>query len=95
MFGLIILVHYLPPRLSELASLIAPGGYLFVETIGGHGDNWLELPPAGALKQALNSEFSICFYRERQVAKLGRDAASVQLLVKKCILGEPRHLAVR
>jgi SAM-dependent methyltransferases len=82
-FGLIVLVHFLPQSLGALTSLVAPGGYLFIETIGGQGGNWLELPPAGALEQALGRDFSFCFYKERQVGKRGTSAVSVRLLAKK------------
>ena len=86
-FGLIVLVHFLPQSLSALTSLVAPEGYLFIETIGGQGGNWLELPPAGAVEQALGRDFSFCFYKERQVGKQGTNAVSVRLLARKRGLG--------
>jgi SAM-dependent methyltransferase len=82
-FGLVVLVHFLPQSLSPLTSLVVPEGYLFIETIGGQGGNWLALPPAGTLERVLGRDFSFCFYKEQRVGKLGTDAVCVRLLAKR------------
>ena len=55
------------------------GGYLLIETVGGYGGNYLELPKASELRRVLRRAFDITVYSERKVAPRGTDAVSVQL----------------
>jgi hypothetical protein len=39
-------------------SSLVPGGHLYIETVGGQGENYLELPAAGELHQLLSPLFA-------------------------------------
>ncbi len=82
--GAIVDVHFLLSRLFPLfeKSLI-PGGYLLLETVPGHGGNYLELPRAGMIKEILQSGFQLEFYRERYVGPENYKAVTVQALAKR------------
>lgn len=82
--GGIVDVHFLSFRLFPLfeKSLI-PGGYLLVETVAGHGGNYLELPKAGMIKETLQTGFRLEFYKERYVGPETYKAVTVQALAKR------------
>jgi SAM-dependent methyltransferase len=83
-FSAITCVHFLKIELfDELWSALVEGGYLFIETFGGQGRNYLELPKAGQLRDLLSSRFNISFYEEKKVGPIGYDAVSVKLLAQK------------
>ena len=51
---------YLPVRLlSVFAESLRTGGYLFLETIGGQGGNYAQLPDAGFVKATLGNSFCV------------------------------------
>jgi SAM-dependent methyltransferase len=83
-FSAIVCVHYLNAALFPCfhASLV-PGGHLFIETVGGQGQNYLELPTAGELHQLLSPSFTLQFYRERPVGPAASDRRAVKLLGQK------------
>ncbi len=57
-FDALLIVHFIPAYWDELLVLLRPGGLLFVETMGGQGGNYLELPRAGVdLRHRLDSTF--------------------------------------
>jgi hypothetical protein len=64
------------------SSLVA-GGYLYIETFGGHGKNYLDLPKAGQLQGLLSKDFHLPFYRERKVGPADYDAVAVKLFAQK------------
>jgi len=82
--GGIVDVHFLSFRLLPLfeKSLI-PGGYLLLETVPGHGGNYLELPRAGMIKEILQSGFQLEFYKEHYVGPENYKAVTVQALAKR------------
>jgi SAM-dependent methyltransferase len=83
-FSAITCVHFLKIELFDCFwSALVPGGYLFIETFGGHGQNHLDLPKAGQLHDLLSGRFDISFYHENKVGPIGYDAVSVRLLAKK------------
>jgi SAM-dependent methyltransferase len=83
-FSAIICVHFLKIDLLDLIwSALVVGGHLFIETFGGHGQNHLDLPKAGQLRDLLSSRFNISFYQEKKVGPIGYDAVSVKLLAQK------------
>jgi SAM-dependent methyltransferase len=83
-FSAITCVHFLKIELlDEFWSALVVGGYLFIETFGGHGQNHLDLPKAGQLRDLLSSRFNISFYQEKKVGPIGYDAVSVKLLAQK------------
>lgn len=83
-FAGIICVHFLNVALfgAFRASLVA-GGCLYIETFGGHGGNYLDLPKAGQLRDLLSKDFDLPFYRERKVGPAGYDAVAVTLFARK------------
>jgi SAM-dependent methyltransferase len=83
-FAGIICVHYFNIDLFEMfcTSLIS-GGYLYLETFGGHGQNFREFPPAGQFRELLSKYFKLQFYREIKVGPVGYDAVTVRLFARK------------
>jgi hypothetical protein len=59
------------------------GGHLFIETFGGHGENYLELPKADEIRQALKG-YELIFYNERSVGPTSQNAVVVKALAQKC-----------
>jgi hypothetical protein len=83
-FGAIICVHFLDTDLFDACrSSLVTGGYLYIETFGGHGGNYVDLPKAGQLHDLLSRHFRLPFYRERAVGPVGCGAVSVKLLGQK------------
>jgi hypothetical protein len=82
--GGIINVQFLLPDLFPLFEYsLSPGGYLLLESVPGHGKNYLELPKAGELMRCLEKGFEIEQYKERKVGPSDYDAVTVRLLAKK------------
>lgn len=82
--GAIINVHFLLPQLfSFYERSISAGGFLLLETVPGHGGNYLELPRAGALRLAFERAFELEFYRERKAGPPEFDAVTVHLLARR------------
>jgi SAM-dependent methyltransferase len=83
-FSGIICVHFLNVELfgAFRSSLIA-GGYLYIETFGGHGGNYLDLPKSGRLRDLLSKDFDFQFYREKKVGPVGYNAVTVKLFARK------------
>jgi len=83
-FAGIICVHYFNIDLFEMFSTsLISGGFLYLETFGGHGQNFLELPPAGQVRELLSKDFQLQFYRENKVGPTGYDAVTVRLFARK------------
>ena len=83
-FAGIICVHYFNIELFEMFSTsLISGGFLYLETFGGHGQNFRELPPAGQFRELLSKDFQLQFYRENKVGPMGYDAVSVRLFARK------------
>jgi SAM-dependent methyltransferase len=86
-FSAIICIHFLGVDLLPLfgASLVA-GGYLYIETFGGHGQNYLDLPKEGQLRDAVVAAgFQLLSYRERKVGPANSSAVSVKLWAQKSV----------
>jgi hypothetical protein len=83
-FAGIICVHYFNIDLFEMfsTSLISEG-FLYLETFGGHGQNFRELPPAGQFRELLSKNFQLQFYRENKVGPIGCNAVTVRLFARK------------
>ncbi len=82
--GGIVNVHFLLPDLFPLFEYsLSPGGYLLLETVPGHGQNYLELPRTQEVKGYLEKGFEIEQYKERKVGPADYDAVTVRLLAKK------------
>ena len=78
------LVHFLLPELfPKICSSLKMGSYLLIETVGGQGENYLQLPPRGRLRQRLSRCFEFDVYEERSVGPIGQSAVAVKLLARK------------
>jgi SAM-dependent methyltransferase len=83
-FAGIICVHFLNVALfGAFRSSLVAGGCLYVETFGGHGGNYLDLPKAGQLHDLLSKDFHLSFYREKKVGPPGCNAVTVKLFARK------------
>jgi SAM-dependent methyltransferase len=83
-FSGIVCIHFLNIELFQaFRSSLVGGGYLYIETFGGHGQNYLDLPKAGHLRDLLSKEFDLQFYREKKVGPVGYDAVTVKLFARK------------
>lgn len=80
----IICVHFamidLIPRF--LFSLHA-GGCLYIETFGGQGQNYRDLPRAQQLRQLLSRHVQFEYYKERRVGPPESDRVTVTLFAKR------------
>lgn len=82
--GAIVAVHFLDTRLlGNFSRSVVPGGHLFLETFGGQGGNYLDLPAAGELRGLLEPDFELLFYREKEVGPPNRRAVTVKLLGRR------------
>jgi len=82
--GGIINVHcMLTALLPAFAISLTPQAYLLLETVPGHGANYLELPQRSALKATLELAFDMAFYKERSAGPSERDAVAVKLLARR------------
>jgi SAM-dependent methyltransferase len=82
--GGIINVHFLLPSLFPFfESSLAEQAYLLLETVPGHGGNYLELPEAGLLRAAFEKSFVFEFYRERPAGPRSLQRVTVQLLARR------------
>jgi SAM-dependent methyltransferase len=83
-FSGIICVHFLELELlPAMRSSLAPGGLLYIETIGGQGENHLDLPAAGSLRRFLTRDFEFIFYEERPAGPVSADKSAVKLLARR------------
>ena len=76
-------IFWTPIFLTRFAASLVPSGHVYIETFGGHGGNYLDLPKAGQLRDWLSRHFRLVFYRERQAGPTDSGAVSVKLLAKK------------
>ena len=83
-FDAVICVHFdFRPILGRLLGALRRGGYAYLETFGGYGCNYLELPAAGYLKERLANSFEISTYIERKVRSQTIDAVTVRTFFRK------------
>lgn len=83
-FAAVICVHFLDEEILPLIQTsLCWGGHLFIETIGGQGENHRDLPGAGALQKLLSPRFSFKFYEERPVGPACFRKVAVKLLAQK------------
>ncbi|MGB9069374.1 MAG: class I SAM-dependent methyltransferase [Candidatus Acidiferrales bacterium] len=82
--GGIINIHFFSPSLvPAFERSLAPGGYLLLETVPGCGGNYLELPKAGAVRNAFGTGHEFEFYNEHRVGPNGFDAVTVRMLARR------------
>jgi len=83
-FSSILCIHYpLQNILADFDDQLIDGGHLFIETFGGQGGNYLELPKADEIRQALKA-YKLLFYHERPVGPISQNSVVVKTLAQKC-----------
>lgn len=82
-FSAVVCVHYPAQEIIEnLKSSVREGGFIYIETFGGQGGNYLQLPKAGELRAALTG-YDLLFYRERSVGPTTSNSVVVLALAQK------------
>ena len=82
--GGIVNVHFLlPAMLRHFKRSLSPGGYLLIETVPAHGQNYLELPKEGELRSALEKAFDLEFYKEKKTGPPEYKKVTVRLLARR------------
>lgn len=82
-FSAILCIHYPVQRIvSDFDAAVQKGGHIYIETFGGQGQNYLELPRAGEIRDALKG-FEFHFYKERPVGPRSHNSVVVTALVQK------------
>ena len=83
-FDTIVVVHFV--QLELFPSFIATlrvGGYLYFETFGGQGQNYLDLPRSGEVKAVLGAHFDLKYYEEKAASKKHLKAVTVKVVGRK------------
>jgi hypothetical protein len=57
--------------------------YLYIETFGGHGQNYRDLPKANEFKELLSGQMEFKYYKERKVGPVEMDSVAVTLLAQR------------
>jgi hypothetical protein len=74
-FSAIVCVHVAAQDLLELfRDALVKDGFLYIETFGNQGRNYLDLPKAGQMQSALVSHFRTLIYRERRAGPIEHNA---------------------
>jgi SAM-dependent methyltransferase len=83
-FSAIVCVHIIVNGLLDRCHhSLMTSGYLYFETFGNHGQNYLDLPKAGQIRAQLKEDFDFLDYRERKAGPTSCDAVSVTLMARK------------
>jgi SAM-dependent methyltransferase len=83
-FSAILCIHYpVQSILADFDNQLLDGGHLFIETFGGQGQNYLELPKAGEIRQALKG-YKLIFYHEHSVGPISHNSVVVKVVAQKC-----------
>ncbi len=83
-FNIVISVHFVRIALiPRLLCSLRTGGHIYIETFGGHGMNYLDLPSAGEIKAALGDGVHLMYYKERPASRRHAEAVSVKVLARK------------
>ena len=83
-FSAIICVHFeMIDILPCLILSLQKGGYIYLETVGGHGQNFRALPKIGELRNLLGRDTEFQYYNERQVGPAEFNSVCVTLFAQK------------
>lgn len=69
--------------LNSFVATLKSGGYLLLESIGGHGGNYLSLPEPGFVKAVLAESVDFRYFEERRVGPSNNRRATTKLLAVK------------
>jgi len=82
-FGAVLNVHLVVPSLARrLASLVRPGGFLYVESFENRGGNYLQLPKSGELRGQF-PDFEFLAHVEKKAGPRSADAVTFYCLARK------------
>ena len=82
--GAIISIDFTFQQLLKcFVASLKSGGYLLLETIGGHGGNYLSLPEPGFIKDVLADAVDFRYFKETQVGPSDSRRATAKLLAVK------------
>src|SRR5579872_1678324 len=82
-FSAALCIHYPVQKIiADLCAALKEGGWLYIETFGGQGQNYLELPKPGEISKALQG-FEVILYKERPVGPPSHGASVVRALAQK------------
>jgi SAM-dependent methyltransferase len=82
-FSAVVCVHFPAQEIIEnLKGSLREGGYIYIETFGGQGGNYLQLPKAGELRAAL-AGYDLLSYSERSVGPTTSNSVAVVALAQK------------
>jgi SAM-dependent methyltransferase len=81
--GIVMVDFLLMSMFPKITDALATGGLLLVQTIGNRGQNYLQLPTAGLLKDALSGNFEFLYYDERSAGPSGAGVVTVRLLARR------------
>lgn len=80
----IICIHFsMIDLVPSFISSLQDGGYIYIETFGGHGENFRELPKAGQLRDLFSKHVKLIYYKERRVGPRVFDTVSVTLFARR------------
>jgi SAM-dependent methyltransferase len=83
-FHVVISVHFnFIALIPSIVLCLRPGGYLYLETFGGQGQNHLDLPRPGETKFAVGDQAKFIYYRERPASRRHSEAVTVKALARK------------
>ncbi len=84
-FSAIICVHFeMIDILLCFISSLQKGGYIYVESFGGHGHNFRALPKTGEVRNLLDRNTTLHYYKERRVGPPEFNSVCVTLFGQKC-----------
>ena len=83
-FSSIVSVHFPTFDLIDVfRSSLVRGGFLYIETFGGHGENHRDLPRAGHLRRVFEKNFDLILYRENAAGPRTHSKVSAKLLARR------------
>lgn len=80
----IISVHFPDYRAIRFVDqFLQKNGWLYFDSVGAQGKNYLQLPEQGWMKSVLQENFDFQHYEERHAGPGGQNAVAVRLLAKR------------
>jgi SAM-dependent methyltransferase len=82
--GAILNVHYYGYNLlDKFRGSLVQGGFLYLETPGGQGGNYVDLPLKSIVRTKLERYFKILYYKERSAGPVGSDRVTLKVFAQK------------
>ena len=65
-FSAIVMIHfYCDDIFLRIKDLVTVGGLIIYESIGGNGNNWIQLSKLNEIRHQIESDFSIVYYKNK------------------------------